>query len=128
MILTVRWGWRLAASSCAKACAAAASAAAATKTRRILRIDRPRGLPTTATSGYVLWDELSRSAGRLPAGEGGNDEDRADRRDPVKARPRASRRHVPRPHHGGRRAGCARQFPALVRPDGRRFQLAPPPA
>src|SRR5262245_28001226 len=58
---------------------------------------------------------------KYAAGEGGNDEDRADRRDPVEARPRASRRHIPRPHHGGRRARRARQFPGLVRPDGRRF-------
>src|SRR5262249_57459612 len=86
-----------------------AGGAAATKTRKILRIDRPRGLPTTATSGYVLWDELSRSAGPLAAGEGGNDEDRANRRDPAQARPRASRRHIPRPHHGGRRARRAGQ-------------------
>src|SRR5262245_52770271 len=127
MILTVRLGSRPVAWACATACAAP-SVAAATKTRKILRIDRPRGLPTTATSGYVPGDELSWSAGRLAAGEGGNDEDRANRRDPAKARPRASRRHIPRPHHGGRRAGRARQFPALVRPDGRRFQLAAPPA
>src|SRR5262249_44960644 len=50
----------------AKACAAAASAAAVTRRRKILRIDRPRGLPTIAISGYVLWDELSRSAGERP--------------------------------------------------------------
>src|SRR2546426_985498 len=80
---------------------------------KYFRMARPRGLPNLAPSRYSLGKRLSCRAVHI-AREGGNNEDRANRRDPIEARPRAPRRHVPRPHHGGGRAGHDRQFSAFV--------------
>src|SRR4051812_21193202 len=120
MIFTARLGYVAAGSGWACAGGAIAAAArvsvTAASAENFASIDRPRGRPTASRQG-ILWERdclpyVLPRPGRARVKEE-NNEDRPNRRDPAQTRG-ASRRHLPRPHHGGRRARRARQFPALV--------------